>query len=245
MKLETSNPGIIKDITETIATIIDECKLNITEDGIQINALDKSHITFIELSIRKTLFDEYHCETPEQALIDTNQLLQILRRCKNDDILKIETTPTHMILIFDGESSKRFRVSLIDNEYESPVPPSIDYPVEITVPSNLIKDSLGDSKLFGESISFTVDEDYLHICSQTASGVFGETHIKYLHGENINEVVKSGYSIEMLQNIFKASKLNKECKLNLGNDIPLMATFELPMRDGYIRFLLAPRLSTD
>ncbi len=245
MKLETSNPGIIKDIIETISSIIDECKLNITPDGITIHALDKSHITFVELDMKKTLFDEYTCETPEQVLIDTNQLMQILRRCKNDDILKIETEPTHITLNFDGESNRRFRVSLIDNEYESPQPPIIDYPVQITTPSTLIKDSLGDSKLFGENIIFTVDQDYLHICSQTASGVFGETHIKYLHGENINEVVKSGYSIEMLMNIFKASKISKECQLKLGDDIPLMVTFELPMRDGYLRFLLAPRLSED
>ena len=245
MRLETSNPGIIKDIIETITSIIDECKLNITPDGINVNALDKSHITFIELNLKKTLFDEYTCETPEQIIIDTNQLMQILRRCKNDDILKIETTQTHLILTFNGESEKRFKVSLIDNEYESPQPPIIDYPVQITTPSELIKDSLGDSKLFGENIRFTVDQDYLHICSQTASGVFGETHIKYIHGENIHEVVKSGYSIEMLMNIFKASKINKECQLKLGDDIPLMVTFELPMHDGHIRFLLAPRLSED
>ncbi len=67
MKLETSNPVIIKDIIETIANIIDECKLNITPDGITIHALDKSHITFIELTIKKPLYHEYTCETPEQV----------------------------------------------------------------------------------------------------------------------------------------------------------------------------------
>ena len=242
MRLELYNPSIFKDTFEAIGHIIDECKLNFTNQGLSINALDKSHITFIMLEFKYTLFDEYECSNPESIIIDTNQLMQILKRCGNQDMLRMETTDSNLILTFTGEASKQFSIRLIDQEYETPIPPSIDYPLSLEVPSVLIKDSLDDCSLFNENLRLIIDEDYLHITSSSDTGLFGDTHIQYLHGENISQVVRSGYSIEKLKDIFRASKLSKTCILNIGNDLPLGVTFNLYSNDGSISFLLAPRL---
>ena len=245
MRLELYNPSILKDTFEAIGHIIDECKLNFTEDGLTINALDKSHITFIMVDYDKTLFDSYQCEEPESIIIDTDKLMKIFKRVKGDDILFLETDNSNLIIKFQSESSRQFRISLIDEEYDTPIPPNIEYPLSIKLPNYIIKDSLDDSKLFGGNIVFTTDEDYLHICSQTASGVFGGSHLKYLHGENINASVRSGYSIEKLIDIFRASKLSKTCTISLGDDLPLSVMFEVPGERASISFLLAPRISED
>ena len=241
MKLESYNPSILKDTFEAIGHIVDECELTCTSEGITINALDKSHITFIQLEYRKTLFDEYEA-TDESLLVDTNELMRILKRCKNNDILSLQTDENNLIITMKCESTKTFKLRLIDQEYHTPVPPSIDYPVGLEVPSELIKDSLEDCKLYGENLIFTIDEDYLHICSSTSTGEFGDTHIKYLHGENIRQVCRSSYSIEKLKDIFRASKLSKTCILMLGDNLPLTVNFSLPSDDGGISFLLAPRI---
>ena len=241
MRLETYNPSILKDTFDAISHIIDECELTCTTEGITINALDKSHITFIQLEYRKTLFDEYAADN-EQLLVDTNELMKILKRCKNNDILSFETDNHNLIITMKGDSTKQFKLRLIDQEYNTPVPPMIDYPICLEVSSELIKDSLEDCNIYGENIVFTVDEDYLHICSSTADGLFGETHIKYIHGENIRQVCRSSYSIEKLKDIFRASKISKTCMLCLGDDLPLTVKFKLPGDDGEIGFLLAPRL---
>ena len=177
--------------------------------------------------------------------MDTQELMNTLKRCKNDDLLKLETGDGKLVLRFDGDASRTFKLRLIHEEYESPVPPSIDYPVELKVPSTLIKESLTDCRLYGENLRFRTDENYLHICSSTASGVFGDTHIKYLHGENINHSVQAGYSIEKLNEIYRASKLSKECTLYLGNDLPLQVKFNIGLNDGVLVFLLAPRIEND
>ena len=59
MKLELYNPSIFKDVFDTISHIVDECKLEFTNLGLTINALDKSHITFISLDFKYDLFDSY------------------------------------------------------------------------------------------------------------------------------------------------------------------------------------------
>ena len=244
MKFESYNPSILKDTFEAIGHIIDECELTCTSEGITINALDKSHITFIQLEYKKTLFDEYEAEN-ESLLIDTNELMKILKRCKNQDILTFQSDENNLIITMQSESTKKFKLRLIDQEYKTPVPPMIDYPVCLEVSSELIKDSLEDCNIYGENIVFTVDEDYLHICSNTASGVFGDTHIKYIHGENIRQVCRSSYSIEKLKDIFRASKISKTCMLCLGDDLPLTVKFKLVGDDGEIGFLLAPRIEAE
>ena len=78
MKLESYNPSILKDTFDAVSHIIDECELTCTNEGITINALDKSHITFIQLEYKKTLFDEYEA-ADEQLLVDTYELMKIFK----------------------------------------------------------------------------------------------------------------------------------------------------------------------
>ena len=239
MKLELYNPSIFKDVFDCISHIVDECKLEFTNFGLTINALDKSHITFISLDFKYDLFDTYEVPNPETILIDTVEFIKVLKRCKNDEVMKIATDNNNLILTFEGDSTRKYNLRLIDQEYETPKPPSIDYPLTITAPSNLIKDTLGDLKLFNENFKISVDEDYLRLYTD---GMKGSTEMKYLHGSNINEYVQSAYSIEKFVDIFRASKLTETVELGLGNDLPVTITFKLVSGDGSVSFLLAPRL---
>ena len=239
MKLELYNPSIFKEVFDCISHIVDECKLEFSNFGLTINALDKSHITFISLDFKYHLFDTYEVPENETILIDTVEFIKVLKRCKNDEIMKIETDNNNLILTFEGESTRKYNLRLIDNEYETPQPPRVEYPVTITAPSNLIKDTLSDMKLFSENFRISVDEDYLRLYTE---GMKGSTEMKYLHGSNINTYVKSGYSIEKFMDIFRASKLTETVELGLGNDLPVTITFKLVSGDGSVSFLLAPRL---
>ena len=239
MKLELYNPSIFKEVFDCISHIVDECKLEFTNFGLTINALDKSHITFISLDFKYDLFDTYEVPENETILIDTVEFIKVLKRCKNDEVMKIATDNNNLILTFEGESTRNYNLRLIDNEYETPKPPRVEYPVTITAPSNLIKDTLSDMKLFSENFKISVDEDYLRLYTE---GMKGSTEMKYLHGSNINTYVKSGYSIEKFMDIFRASKLTETVELGLGNDLPVTITFKLVSGDGSVSFLLAPRL---
>jgi proliferating cell nuclear antigen len=239
MRVELYNPSIFKEVFDCISHIVDECKLEFSNFGLTINALDKSHITFISLDFKYDLFDTYEVPENESVLIDTVEFIKVLKRCKNDEIMRIQTDNNNLILTFEGESTRKYNLRLIDNEYETPKPPSIDYPLTIEVPSNLIKDTLSDMKLFSENFKISVDEDYLRLYTE---GMKGATEMKYLHGSNIQQYVESGYSIEKFVDIFRASKLTETVELGLGNDLPVTITFKLVTGDGQVSFLLAPRL---
>lgn len=241
-KLELTNNNIFKTIFESVANIIDEVTLIADNDGLRMRALDKSHITFISLDLDSELFDEYQCDVPEKINIDVDQFAKILKKCKSSDILRLNVDEGNLIVIFEGDASRKFNIRLIDIEYESPVPPMIDHPINLTIPSELLRETLNDLTLFSDKLIFTVDPDYLKI---HAEGMKGNAEIKYIHGCNVQETSQSIFSNEKLKDIMKASKFSKTCTLNLGNNLPLKITFELETGDGQLSYLLAPRLAEE
>ena len=243
MKLELCNPGIFKDAFDGISHIVDEVELQFhQETGMKLCALDKSHITFIELEFKTSLFDEFECETPEKVIIDTIKFMSILKRMNTGDILKLSTDEGNFIITFEGDARRTYKLRLIDAEYESPQPPAVVFPVTVKIRTNIVKDSIEDMSLFSKYCKWSVDEDYFIV---SCDGELGDSTVKYLHGEQVQEYVESKLSLDKIKDIFRASKISEEAIIRLGNDIPIAVEFHLITGDGCIKFLLAPRLSAE
>ena len=241
-EIELSDTSMFKAAFEAISTIVDEIICVIDTEGFRVTALDRSHISFVNLDLHPTVFDTFECNVPEKITIDTAEFMRILKRMKNSDTLKLTMDEGNLIIKLIGDADRQFKLRLIDSEYDIPQPPQLEPPVSVVVPSDLVKDCLTDMALFDEKLYFLIDEDYFKVIT---NGEFGEANAAYLHGEDVNEVVKSSFSIPKLQEMFKASKFSDMCEISLGNDMPLILTFKLLSDDGQISFLLAPRLEAE
>ena len=242
MKFEIANNKIIKDCLETVCLIIDELVFECDAEGIRLRALDKSHITFIDMEWVNHLFDTYECNEPTSFTVDASELLKIIKRIKSDDVLSAGLDEGNLILTYSGDSTRTFKLRLIDVEYETPVPPTVNYPVHLSIPTDVFNDALTDAELYGEKISLSVDNDYF---ITSADGEFGVNHNRYLHGENIGDYVKSTYSIPKIKEMLKGKSLSHEVQLGLGDNLPLTLEYHSPTNDYKLGFLLAPRIETD
>ena len=242
MKFEISNNRIIKDCLETICIIIDELVFEADSEGIRLRALDKSHISFIDMEWKSILFDTYQCSEPCSFTVDASELLKIIKRIKGDDVLSAGLDESNLILTYNGDSTRTFKLRLIDGEYETPVPPTVNYPVHLSIPTDVFNDAITDAELYGEKISLSCDNDYF---ITSADGEFGVNHNRYLHGESIGDYVKSTYSIPKIKEMLKAKGLSHEVRLGLGDDLPLTLEYHSPTNDYKLGFLLAPRIETD
>ena len=241
-KLELSDNTIFKEAFESITAIVDEVICVVDSEGFRINAIDRSHIVFVTLDLQPTVFDEFECMEPERITIDTSEFMKILKRMNKQDTLTLCNDEGNLIIKLTGDVDREFKIRLIDSDYETPQPPTLEPPCRIEVESGLIKDCITDMELFSETLYFQIDEDYLKVATD---GEFGDAEVKYLHGADIYEVVESTFSIEKLKQMFKACKFSDNVELALGNDMPLILNFILPGDDGKLGFLLAPRIETD
>ena len=241
-KAELNDPNILKTSFDAISSIVDEVQIQVDSEGMRLDALDRSHITFVHLELHKELFDEYECDEPEKINIDTEELMKVLRRAKAGDRLIITSDDANLILTFEGEATRQFKIRLIDIEYETPQPPQIEYENEFEVPFSLLKDAIADIDIFSDKITFKVDEEKFIISSK---GEFGDAMIEYYHGEKIKEPAKSVYSLDKIREMLRADRFSETATINLGNDMPLKLTLKMPEDEGELSFLLAPRLEAE
>lgn len=241
-KVELSDNKIFKDIFDAVSKIIDEVVIECDEEGMRLRALDRSHITFVNMELQSSLFDEYICDKPEKISIDTAEFMKVLKRCKNSDTLGLGIDEGNLIITFMGDALRTFRIKLLDLEYETPQPPAIDYHIIVELPTDILNDAMGDIEVFGDKITINIDENYIMFNN---NGEFGDTEMKYLHGQNILEHGCSVFSLEKLKDIMKASKVSDMMDLYLGTDTPLTLNFEIGNDDGKLSFLLAPRIEEE
>lgn len=242
-RLVLSDTGIIKEAFSSISKIVDEVVCTVDSEGFRLSAMDRSHICFVFLDLKASVFDEYICNVPERICIDTQEFMTILKRIKKTDTLKLAIDEGNFIIMLEGDVDREFKIRLIDMNYESPEPPKLEFPVEASVPSGIVNDAIIDMDLFSEKLYFMIDNEYFTV---NTDGEFGDAKFQYLHGEDgITETAKSCFAIPKLKDILSASKFSDVVKIYMGNDMPLSMVFELVTGDGKLKYLLAPRLETE
>lgn len=237
-----NNSNVLKTSFNAISSIIDEVQIQTDNEGIRLNAIDRSHITFVHLELKNSLFDEYICDEPEKINLDTDELMKVLKRSKSDDIVTMSLDEGNLVLTFDGEAKRTFKIRLIDLDYNSAMPPELNYPVNIELPFTNLKEAVQDINILSEKIKLTVDSDKF---IASAQGKFGDANVEYLHGENVNTTVSSIFSLEKISEMLRADKFAEFASLSLGDEMPLKLTLRMVSDDGELSFLLAPRIEED
>ena len=241
-KLVLSDPSIFKTSFDAISSIVDEVQIEVDSDGLRLNAIDRSHITYVHLELKETLFDIYECDKPIKLNLDTEELMKVLKRSKSDDVMELTVDEGSLIITFEGAIKKTFKVKLIDLEYDTPAQPQIEYPVNISRPISTLKEAIQDIEIVADRVSFNVDEDNLTL---EAVGDFADAKVEYLHGEKISETAKAIYAIENIKEMLKAEKFADNTYVQLGDDMPLTLVLELLNDEGELSFLLAPRIEEE
>ena len=241
-KAELSDSNILKTSFDAISSIVDEVQIQTDSEGFRLDALDRSHITFVHLELKSSLFDEFVCDEPEKINIDTDEFMKVLKRSKSTDRVIMSLDEGNFIITFEGEAKRTFKIRLIDIEYESPTPPQLNSPTKFEIPFNLLKDSIQDMDLFSDKITLMVDSEKFRA---SAEGEFGDANIEYIHGEKIDTEAKSVFSLEKIREMLKADKFSEMAIINLGTDIPLYLTLRRVDGEGELSFLLAPRIESE
>lgn len=241
MKAVLGNPTLLKHVFDALSWIVDEIQIRVESSGMKLKALDRSHITFVDLDLQKDFFDEFECNEPIKLNLDTEEMLKVLKRVKSDDTLTLTSDDNNLILIFEGNGVKRtFKIRLIDIDYEPPSPPDLEWGAEIELPMDLFKTGIKDAEIVGDKIGLKVDSEKFYMA---AGGEFGDADLQYIHGEKVDGKYMSIFSLERISSMLKAEKFASEISMCLGNNMP----FYLSMINGsgVLSFLLAPRIEQE
>ena len=79
----------LKEFIGTVGSLVDEAKINVSEDGLQVKAVDPSHVAMIEANLMKSAFDSFEVKNIEIGL-DIDKFKSVLAMARNDEMCILE-----------------------------------------------------------------------------------------------------------------------------------------------------------
>ena len=213
--------------------------IKLDPDKLSINLLNNSHVAFYNLELSKDFFGEYDVSDLKELFIDLGDFYQIMKSSKKNDTLTLKSDGVHITFIFESDTNRRvFEVPFVDDGYDAPVPPSIDYTGEISVLVNDLISPCNDlDKIIGtDRFKLTVHDDLIVSAPKDSMTLYSNT----INGvSTINENVSTTVNLSYIEEITKL-KVNSMVTFYIGDTMPL--SWNMYSDDGLVKVsgLIAP-----
>lgn len=238
--------SLLRDSLSTVAEFLDETELHVNMDGMRIIAADRAVVVVVNLILHRDYFLKYNYEQDLRIGINLQKFLQILKRSKPDEQVKLTLEGNKLSISFTNEKNtvRNFSLPLIDiSREETPPLDKLDFPSSVYVNSEIFASGIEDAEIVADSIVFTLRKDYFMLKTENDASM-AQLILQPSDTVKISEVIepmRSRYSIDYLKKITKAKKLSEDVEIRFSNDYPLKIQYTVPNKVK-LSFILAPRV---
>jgi proliferating cell nuclear antigen len=234
-----------KQIVDSVATLLTEANLTISPQGITLVQRDSTRAAMIDLSLPRSVFQQYECDETYQICIGVDELAKVTKRIAADDRIELKLNEAIMRLQIRmiGETVRTFRIRLLTPSSEPEDPISESFALQAEMAADLFKRAVRDIGVVSDHVLISATSSGL---SFSGSGDIGEAEVELKLGEESllyslsGDAATSMYALSYLSEIAKAIG-GDELVLKMTGDRPAM--FEFPIAEsGRIKFLVAPRI---
>jgi proliferating cell nuclear antigen len=248
MKLVLAEPRYFKDSITIISDLVSEAKFKAGPDGLEMVAMDPANVAMVIFKLLASSFTQYDVKETEEIAINLNNLKQILRRAKSDDILTLETTEDNKLkIIMKSGTTRSFSIPTLEIDDKEQRIPELNFPIVIHTNSSTLTEAIEDVSVVAESVTFLGEKDQLLV---KAEGDLSKAFIEIKPSDSTviktesSDKFKSKYSLEYLKKMISGSKLSEHAILSFNTDYPLKLEYKLTDR-LLLSFILAPRVDND
>ena len=241
----------IKEFIGTVLSLVDEAKMNVSDDGIQVKAVDPSHVAMIEANLVKSAFDSYEAASAEMG-IDVDKFKTVLAVAGKEDMVALEKDDKLNRLVVNIGNLTRAMPLLDTSGMPDPKVPSLDLPASVSVSVEEISQGLKASKSVSDHIALsTTKNSFRLVCEGDNQNrvdlSLGKEQLEKLDSP---EETTSLFSLEYFALMVNSLPADRILHINLGSDLPVKVDADLAVDDmtgaqGNVKFLLAPRIDRE
>ena len=241
----------LKEFIGTVGSLVDEAKLNVNEDGMQIKAVDPSHVAMIEANLIKSAFDSYEADVAEMG-IDVDKFKTVLAVAGKEDMVSLEKDDKLNRLVVNIGNLTRAMPLLDTSGMPDPKVPSLDLPAFVSVSVEEISQGLKASKSVSDHIALSTTKDSFRLVCEGDNQnrvdlTLGKEQLEKLVSP---EETTSLFSLEYFALMVNSLPPDRILHINLGTDLPVKVDADLAIEDltgaqGNVKFLLAPRIDRE
>nr|ACA09718.1 proliferating cell nuclear antigen [Penaeus japonicus] len=249
--------SLLKKVLEAIKDLLNEASWDCADSGIQLQAMDNSHVSLVSLNLRAEGFDKYRCDRNLIMGMNLTSMSKILKCAANDDIITMKAQDNADTVTFMFESPNQEKVSdyemkLMNLDQEHLGIPETDYACVIKLPSGEFARICRDLSQFGESIVIACTKEGVKF---SAAGDIGTANIKLAQTSSVDkeeeavviemqEPVTFTFACRYLNMFTKATPLSPQVSLSMSPDVPLVVEYAIG-EIGHIRYFLAPKIEDE
>lgn len=241
--------NLLKKTFETITDLTEETDINITQDGLSIQAMDNMQIMYADIFLSKNIFSSYRCDRNLVLGLKTKVFLNVLKGIRlenfkyflmscedNAEILNITVENT------DCTISKKLTLFSFDKEAFNI--PDLEYDVSVKMPMEFflfLQKSITES---GEFLQFCASKDNLTL---KVKGEMVSSKIEVrTTGENAQAELQCLASaekvlpIKFINSIAKSAQLGESVDIKFSSETPVF--FGVTMGEmGRVKYYVAPK----
>jgi len=245
MKLTLAEPSILKESIVIISELVNEARFKVNKNGLEMVAMDPANVAMVIFKLLSSSFTEYAIKEDVELAINLQNLKQVLRRAKPNDMLTLEMQDNKLSIQLRGKTTRTFSLPIIELEDREQRVPDLKFPVNITMPCEVLNDSVEDASIVAESLAFEAEKGKLRIFAQ---GDLSQVKVDIAEDDSTQiqaeGKVKSKYSIEYLKKMVAGSKLSEKVEIHFNKDYPLRLDYK-EVDKVQLSFILAPRVEND
>ena len=165
-RVKINDSKVVKGIFEAVSAIISETHLKVTSSGINLTAMDLSHICLVSLNLSKEDLDEFETDQDHELGINLEDLVKIIKRSASNDAIIFSHDPKDKKLIIEmipenGKKARKFTMALIDIEGEDinmESLESMEFDNKCGMNINIIDEAIKDAEIFAEVLQVKVQD---------------------------------------------------------------------------------------
>lgn len=77
-------------LSSAIKELVTDANFECNEEGINLQAMDNSHVALVSVKLESTGFRKYRCDRPMPLGVNLGSLTKVLKCAKDDDIVTIK-----------------------------------------------------------------------------------------------------------------------------------------------------------
>lgn len=253
MKLYLKDAKILANIFEAIGAVIEEARVNINAEGLEVTSMDGSHICLVSLDLKKADFDVFEIDKAYELGLNIGDVIKILKRKAAGDGVTLEHDPKdkRLIITLKKEGSKKarkFTISLIDIDAEKVNMDSLhamEFDNEFNIALEHIDQAIKDAEIFSEVLQWQIKDQTLIFKTEGSIGDMEyQLEADELASHKFTANCENSYAIQFLKSILKMGTISDDVLIKLKDSSPLSFKFNL-FQNSKVEYFLAPRVEEE
>lgn len=169
-RLQPKNSKYFCDAIDAVSNVVSRTNIYVTDEGLNISAMDENRVSLITLELEKTDFEIFEFKGVIKLGLDLTEFVKLLKSSSGHNSLVIsydETNPRLVINFKNDGLARRYSVTLIDLDEEQPRPTNPDYYMELDISSKLFTNMIHSVMITGsEELRLSVHDKTLTTSSK-------------------------------------------------------------------------------